>query len=112
MDILGPINPFPRQENHIHVSIKLHFQATLRRYFGEERLALINASIEPFIFLAVIFCSLSLDVHIDIVHLQGEDSNLDDFYNCTILISFACFHESRSKYTTSKSTTWSIFPPI
>ena len=49
-DISCLVDTFPRQEIHIRVSTKLCFQATLRRFFGVERLVAINASVEPFIF--------------------------------------------------------------
>ena len=62
-DISGPVDPFLRQEIHIRVSTKLRFQATLRRFFGVERLAAINASVEPFIFPLICY-RLSLDVYI------------------------------------------------
>ena len=43
-DVSGPFNPSVHQTIHIFVCTKLRFQATLRRIFGEARLAAINAS--------------------------------------------------------------------
>ena len=48
-DISGPFIPSARQTIYILVGTKLHFQAYLRRLFGEERLATINTSAAPFI---------------------------------------------------------------
>ena len=62
-DIAGPIRPSAAQKIHIWVCTKLRFQAILRRTFGEQRLAAINASVSPFIF-PVIYYRISLDVHI------------------------------------------------
>ena len=62
-DVSGPITPSARQNVYIFVATKIRFQVTLRRVFGEERLAAINASVNPFIF-PVIYYSLSLDVFI------------------------------------------------
>ena len=60
-DILGPFNPSAHQTIHIFVSTKLHFQESLRRLFGEARLAAINVSVEPFI-LPWVYYLVSLDV--------------------------------------------------
>ena len=62
-DVSGSFNPSVHQTIHIFVCTKLHFQATLRRVFGEARLAAINASIAPFI-LPVVYYKISLDVYI------------------------------------------------
>ena len=62
-DVSRPFNPFAHQTIHIFVCTKLHFQATLRRLFGESRLAAINASIAPFI-LPVVYYRHSLDVFV------------------------------------------------
>ena len=62
-DVSGPFNPSAHQEIHIFVCTKLRFQATLRRIFGEARLAAINASVAPFI-LPAVFYQISLDVYI------------------------------------------------
>ena len=61
-DISGPLNPSAHQEIHIFVCTKLRFQATLRRIFGEARLAAINASAAPFI-LPTVFYQILLDVY-------------------------------------------------
>ena len=60
-DVSGPFNPSVHQTIHIFVCTKLRFQATLRRIFGEQRLAAINASVNPFI-LPVVYYQISLDV--------------------------------------------------
>ena len=62
-DVSGPITPSAQQHIHIYVCTKLILQVTLRRIFGEQRLAEINASINPFI-LPLIFEQFSLDVYI------------------------------------------------
>ena len=62
-DITGPIRPSAGQKIHIWVCTKLHFQAVVRNPFGEQRLAVINASVSPFIF-PVIYYRISLDVQI------------------------------------------------
>ena len=62
-DVSGPSIPSACQNIYIYVGTKLRFQSLLRRYFGEERLAAINASINPFI-LPLIYYRFSLDVHI------------------------------------------------
>ena len=62
-DILGPITPSACQNIYVFVATKIHFQATLRRIFKEERLVAINASVNPFI-LPVIYYRISLDVFI------------------------------------------------
>ena len=62
-DISGPFNPSAHQTIHIFVCTKHCFQATLRRIFGEARLAAINASVAPFI-LPMIFYQNSLDIYI------------------------------------------------
>ena len=62
-DIPGPFNPSEHQTIHIFVCTKLRFQATLRRIFGEARLAAIIASVAPFI-LPTVFYQISLDVYI------------------------------------------------
>ena len=54
-DVSGPFIPFARQTIYILVGTKLPFQAYLRRLFGEERLAAINALIAPFILPAVYY---------------------------------------------------------
>ena len=63
VDISGPFRPSAHQRIHIFVSTKLWFQATLRRIFGEARLVVINASVDPFI-LPTFFYQFSLDVYI------------------------------------------------
>jgi len=62
-DISRTLSPFAHQTIHIYVCTKLCFQSILRRYFGEERLTAINASINPFI-LPLMYYRVSLDVHI------------------------------------------------
>ena len=62
-DVIGPIIPSARQTIYISVCTKLRFQRTLRNLFGQERLAAINASVNPFI-LPLIYYPISLDVHI------------------------------------------------
>ena len=62
-DVSGPLNPSAHHAIHIFVCTKLRFQATLRRIFGESRLAAINASIAPFILL-VIYYQYSLDMFV------------------------------------------------
>ena len=59
----GPTRALAAQKVHIWVCTKFHFQVTLRNVFGEQRLAEINASVNPFIF-PVIYYRYSLDVHI------------------------------------------------
>ena len=61
--IAGPIRPSAGQKIHIWICTKLCFQVVLRNTFGEQRLAAINASVNPFIF-PVIYYRISLDVHI------------------------------------------------
>ena len=60
-EIVGPFNPSAHQTIHIFVSTKIRFQATLRRIFGEQRLATINASVIPFV-LPLVYYRHSLDV--------------------------------------------------
>ena len=62
-DVSGPYNFSAHQAIHIYVGTKLRFQATLRRAFGEARLAAINASVAPFI-LPAIFYQYLFDVYI------------------------------------------------
>ena len=62
-DVSGPFSPSAHQTIHIFVGTKLRFQGTLRRIFGEARLAAINASVAPFI-LPTVFYQFSLDVYI------------------------------------------------
>ena len=62
-DVSGPFTPSAHQMIHIFVGTKLRFQATLRRIFGEARLAAINASVAPFI-LPVIYYQNSLYVFV------------------------------------------------
>ena len=62
-DVSGPITPSAQQQIHIYVCTKLRLQVNLRRIFGEQRLAEINASVNPFI-LPLIFEQFSLDVYI------------------------------------------------
>ena len=62
-DASGPFIPSACQTIHILVGTKLRFQAYLRRFFREERLAAINASIAPFILL-VVYYEHFLDVFI------------------------------------------------
>ena len=62
-DVGRPFNPSAHQEIHIFVCTKFQFQATLRRFFGEARLAAINASVNPFIFPYMNYRQ-SLDVYI------------------------------------------------
>ena len=61
--VAGPIRPLAAQKVYIWVCTKLRFQVTLRNVFGEQRLAEINASVNPFIF-PVIYYRILLNVHI------------------------------------------------
>ena len=65
-DVSGPFIPAACQTIHILVGTKLRFQAYLRRLFGEERLAAINASVAPFI-LPTVYYRHSFDVYIYIL---------------------------------------------
>ena len=65
-DVSGPFIPSACQTIYILVDTKLCFQAYLRRLFGEARLAIINASITPFILLAVYY-QHSFDIYIFIL---------------------------------------------
>ena len=65
-DVSGPFTPLAHQTIHILVGIKLHFQAYLRRLFGEARLAAINALVAPFI-LPAVYYQHSFDVFIFIL---------------------------------------------
>ena len=65
-DVLGPFIPSARQSIYILVGTKLRFQAYLRRLFGEERLAAINASVAPFI-LPAVYYGHSYDVYVFIL---------------------------------------------
>ena len=65
-DVSRPFIPSAHQTIHILVGTKLRFQAYLRRLFGEARLAAINASVAPFILLAVYY-QHSFDVYIFIL---------------------------------------------
>lgn len=65
-DVSGPIIPSAEQHIHLYVCTKLRFQGTLRRIFGPERLAIINASVNPF-FLPLVRHNISCDVHIFIL---------------------------------------------
>ena len=71
-EIVGPFSPSAHQTIHIFVSTKIRFQATLRRIFGEQRLAAINASVNPFV-LPLVYYRHSLDVFIFVyaVNLWG-----------------------------------------
>ena len=62
-EIVGPFTPSAHQTIHIFVSTKIRFQATLKRIFGEQRLAAINASVNPFV-LPLVCYRHSLDVFI------------------------------------------------
>ena len=62
-DVFGPIIPSARQSIHIYVCTKLRFQSTLRNLFGPERLAAINASVNPFI-LPIVYYRISIDVYV------------------------------------------------
>ena len=62
-DISGPVVPIAQQSIHIIVSTKLRFQAHLRRLFGEQRLAAINASVAPF-FLSAVYYQHSFDIFV------------------------------------------------
>ena len=65
-DISGTFIPSAHQTIHILIGTKLCFQAYLRRLFGEARLAIINASVAPFI-LPVVYYQHSFDVFIFIL---------------------------------------------
>ena len=65
-DVSGPFIPSTRQTIHILIGTKLRFQAYLRRLFGEERLAAINALVAPFI-LPAVYYRHSFDVYIYIL---------------------------------------------
>ena len=65
-DVSGPFIPSERQTIYIVVGTKLCFQAYLRRLFGEERLATINALVAPFI-LPVVYYRHLFDVYIFIL---------------------------------------------
>lgn len=62
-DITGPIIPSTRQRVHICVCTKIRFQSIIRNLFEQERLATINASVNPFV-LPIVIYSISLDVYI------------------------------------------------
>ena len=65
-EISGPFIPSARQTIYFLVGTKIHVQAYLRRLFGEERLAAINASVAPFI-LSAVYYRHSFDVYIYIL---------------------------------------------
>ena len=65
-DVSGPFIPSAHQAIHIYLGTKLRLQATLRRLFGEERLAAINALVAPFI-LPAVYYRYSFDVFIFIL---------------------------------------------
>ena len=65
-DASGPFIPFAHQTIYILVSTKLHFQAYLRRLFGEVRLAAINDLVAPFI-LPVVYYQHYFDMYIFIL---------------------------------------------
>ena len=65
-DVSGPITPSAQQHIHIYMCTKLRLQVTLRKKFGEQNLAKVNASITPLI-LALIFEHLSLYKYISIL---------------------------------------------
>ena len=65
-DFSRPFIPAARQTIHILVGTKLSFQAYLRRLFGEERLAAINALVASFI-LPAVYYHHSFDVYIYIL---------------------------------------------
>ena len=64
--VSGPFIPSARQTIYILVGTKLCFQAYLRRLFGEERLAAINALVSSFILLEIYYQHL-FDVYIFIL---------------------------------------------
>ena len=65
-DVAGPFIPSTRQTIYILVGTKLRFQSYLRRLLGEERLAVISASVAPFI-LPAVYYRHSFDVYIFIL---------------------------------------------
>ena len=65
-DVSGPFIPSARQTIYILVGTKLRFQSYLRRLLGEERLAVINALVAPFI-LPTVYYRHSFDVYIFIL---------------------------------------------
>ena len=58
--VVGPIRLLVAQKVHIWVCTKLRFQDTLRNVFGEWRLAEINSTVSPFIFLVMVAFSCHL----------------------------------------------------
>lgn len=62
-DITAPFVPIARQSVHIIVSTKFRFQRNILSLFGPQRLAAINASVNPFI-LPLIKYNISFDIYI------------------------------------------------
>ena len=62
-DLYSQLIPIVRQNIYIIVSTKLQFQRAIRSLFGQQRLNIINSSINPFI-LPMIRYDRNLDVFI------------------------------------------------